>query len=182
MVSTRSRVRLTTRFTGSSDVLLLGYTLMGPEGREVLPEDRLSLSYHWFAKDRQGSTREEALSSALSGTPEYPSSDRDVSMGTGRVAAKGPTFPPRSCRLDWMAHCRSKQRGPARCWSTRHQISGCKPRDARDRLGLQFGGIRVEYGLTTPQPGGLRKGRARWLVTGDWTPRASANRPGSPGH
>ena len=67
-------------------------------------------------------------------------------------------------RMDWVALFGNKQLGPARCWSTRHQLSGGKPRAAQDRLALQFGGIHVEYGLPMPQPGGLRRD-----ARGDWS-------------
>ena len=72
MVSTRSRVRLTTRFTGPSDVLLLGYSLMGPEGQEVLPEDRLSLSYHVVCQRQAGFNEKGGLELSSQWIPGVP--------------------------------------------------------------------------------------------------------------
>ena len=86
MVSTRSRVRLTTRFTGPSDVLLLGYSLMGPEDQEVLPEDRLSLSYHVVCQRQAGFNERGGLELSSQWIPGYPRSGRDFSVGAGPVA------------------------------------------------------------------------------------------------
>ena len=55
-----------------SDEEDMGYSLMGPEGQEVLPEDRLSLSYHVVGQRQAGFNERGGLELSSQWVPGVP--------------------------------------------------------------------------------------------------------------